>query len=48
MISVNNIKNLKDLDPFLEKIYFQKVPFFIKNKQVEQIEAQIFNPLNLF
>ena len=47
-ISNINIKNLKGDDPFLDKIYFQKVPYMIKDKQVEQIGDQYFNPLNLF
>ena len=42
------IKSLNDSDPFLKQIYFQKVPYKIKDKEVEQIEDQYFNPQNLF
>ena len=40
--------DLNDSDPFLKKIYFQKVRYKIKDQIVEEIEEQSFDPKNLF
>ena len=42
-----NIENLREQDRFLETLYFQKMPYVIKDQQVEKIADQYFNPLNL-
>ena len=45
---IGDTKNLNKSDPFLEQIYFQKIPYKIKDKRVEEIDEQSFQPLNLF